>query len=352
MSFITRKIFWLSAALAGLAGFAQPASAQFVSLGATKVQAALSCVQYGEGGAICATLGFDSKVAVNRYDAGAWSGWSTVGNVVASKPSCVSVAKNRALCATRHATGALATLIYNGTWSGQRLTGDGIASRPSCAGYVFGGMICVAKNAAGGLRWVATDGKEFSEFTDLAGTVTNPPNCTSDTQAYSPRNVICAYGNQNGRVFVRRFDGTAVTAALDLGGQTGREVLCTHLGPGAAVAGKATCAGVGTNSSTFPNVFSGGAFTAANWSGFFQISGTSSSLVSCAPRSANNLTCGTLAVDNAGFYVLTTTNGTFSAYSFIGGTFTGDPSCFPLVAGKVMCVMVGIDGEAKSWINP
>lgn len=350
MSILGRVSWLLAAAITSLSMTAAPAPAAFtafLSMGETPVLPGISCAPYDVGGAVCATVGPDAKLRVNRYDGSAWSGWDTAGGPTRSKPSCASIAARRVLCATQHTSGAVAITVYNGvSWSGQRLFGEGLASPPSCSGYMFSAALCVARNQTGGLIWFTTTGTETSAFSSLPGAVTYPPNCASDRTGYSPRNVICAYGNQDGHVYARRFDGTTATAAVDLGGLTGREVLCTNLGPG--VVGKVTCAATDPSSTTFIDTFNGGTFTAANWTGFSSAGGLSSSTVSCGATAANTIACGSIAVTNASLYVIQTGG----SYQLIGGAFQGDPSCFTLSAGKIMCAMVGIDGIAKSTVGP
>jgi hypothetical protein len=352
MSIRSRSTAVAVMALAALSLATPPAFAAFtapLSLGTGLVLPDPSCARFGSGqDVVCAALGPDSKLTVNAYNGLSWNGWTTIGQATGSSPSCAAVSSELVLCATRATNGKLSVYSYNGAWSGPRDFGSGLASAPSCAGYRDGRAICVARSLSGGLTWTSTTGRKATAFETLAGTVTYAPGCASDKAGLGNRNVVCAYGNKDGHIYVRRFDGSTATAPVDLGGRNGREVRCTDLGPGSAAAGKVACAAVDVNSATFINTFSGGAFTLANWSGFVNANGTSSSVTSCASSTTNTLACATVAAQDSALYTIQTGG----SFTLLGGSFYGDPACISYTTGKVMCVAVGIDGQARSTVGP
>jgi hypothetical protein len=123
---------------------------------------------------------------------------------------------------------------------------------------------------------------------------------------------------------------------------------------GGASKGHQLCFGIAWNSNaTFGSFFNGGIWQNSDWSGFGQVTGNISPVISCGLLSAGSVTCAAVNLQDALLYENTFNGTNWTGYVKVGGSalVTG-PSCVPFTSGKVMCVVVGLNNQALSVTGP
>ena len=98
--------------------------------------------------------------------------------------------------------------------------------------------------------------------------------------------------------------------------------------------------------------FVGGLWTPSNWTTYFPEGGVVSTNANCTTQAAGQLICGVIgAVDNA-FYADLYNGAGWEGWIKIGSAGIGIPACGALGAGKVVCVVMGINNKLTSVVGP
>jgi hypothetical protein len=204
----------------------------------------------------------------------------------------------------------------------------------------------MARNAAGGLAWSLYSGGKWSAFANLSTTAVSAPNCTSDHAS----GVICSVISIGGVTLVNRFAGGSWKGFLNIGGIAGGVPSCTFWKPN----GESACFVKATeNGEIYVSTFSGGTWTASNWTVYGAIGGTVNDNASCTMQAIGELVCGALSpIGNNEFYANVYNGSSWSGWTALGGKGVGSPSCTPLTTGKVLCLLMGINNELTSTIGP
>ncbi|MHC5833546.1 MAG: hypothetical protein ACYT04_000000100525, partial [Nostoc sp.] len=58
-----------------------------------------SCASLGTNQVICAGLGTDKALYVNRFNGSFWSGYQSLGGIYTSDPSCARLGTSQVICA-------------------------------------------------------------------------------------------------------------------------------------------------------------------------------------------------------------------------------------------------------------
>lgn len=111
-----------------------------------------TCSEFGAAGkVICTARGTNNALFANLFSGGVfnqlnWSGWASIGGLIASKASCGALSPNNVVCAVQGTVdGALYTNRYNGTaWGGWFRNGGAIYGPPSCTSLTAGVALCAA----------------------------------------------------------------------------------------------------------------------------------------------------------------------------------------------------------------
>lgn len=109
-----------------------------------------TCSTIGAAGKVlCTARGTNAAIFVNIFNGGpfvlgGWSGWGSIGGIVASKVSCGSLGPSNVVCAGQGTVdSALYSNVYNGTtWAGWFRNGGAIYGPPSCAAFTAGKALC------------------------------------------------------------------------------------------------------------------------------------------------------------------------------------------------------------------
>jgi hypothetical protein len=167
-----------------------------------------SCAPLGASEVICGALGTDKALYVNRFNGSSWSGIRLPG-VYTSNPSCASiganqitgttvVTTNQAVCAGLGTDKALYVNRFNGnSWSGIRLPGVYI-SDPSCAPFSENRVACAGLGTDQALYVNLFSGSSWNGLR-LPGVYTSNPSCaplggiivTDRVQIVSTDRVVC-----------------------------------------------------------------------------------------------------------------------------------------------------------------
>ena len=327
------------------------------TLGTTQLVSDPACASDAPGKAVCAALGPASTLYVNRYNGTSWSGWSSRGIVGNAAPTCTGLGTGKAICAVRTTTLQMTAIQWNGTtWSSAVTVGGALESGPSCALLTSGRAICAGRAATGGIASSLYSGASWSTaawstLAVLADATYSAPDCTSDAAGHA----FCGYLLGASDVAVREFDGTKWIGPVDLGPRATTPPRCTEAGTG----GKVGCFANGTDSGLYANLFAGGSFNIAGWSGFRGLGGLVHGF-DCSQSGQKaaqvRYSCAVTAlVDNA-LYTNDYNGTSWTGYTSRGGKYQGWPSCFPLdrttTPGKIMCVVRTQANTASSIRGP
>jgi hypothetical protein len=353
----TAVAFLLVAVLQG----ARPALAAwsgYTAIGSGAVTSDISCAADGNGTGVCAALGSGGTLLVAHYNGTAWSGWTTETLALTSPPSCAEVIAGEVICASRNVTNEMVAYLWNGkTWTSPLAVAAGLFSGPSCAATASGKAVCAARSTSGeivtavysGASWAAASWTRPALVSDA---VYGPVKCTTDDVGQA----ICAYLTLGNATKVREF-ATSWSSAIDINGEvTAQPTTCTDAGVG----GKAACFAIGTDTAVNGQLFVGGTFTAAHWTGWGSFNGSASSF-SCAQYGQKaavvNYACGAVSESNSGFYTNEYNGSSWAGWTQVGTmTFIGSPSCFALnrtvTPGRIMCALVTPANLAVTTIGP
>lgn len=336
-------------AAAALCAGAHGASAEFSSLkriGDTRVQPDPSCVVRALGKVLCAAMGAGGEMVANLYDGSRWGGWKVANGDLASAPSCAPIGDGRVLCAGRGGDGRLNTRRYEaGAWSDWVSVDFEIRGAPSCATYAEGRALCTILGTDGRIVSFMTNGLEADpplRFGPLKVTV--GPRCVNrNPNAILDKQSICTYGTANGLLWT--FAPEPRTQSK-IGDRMTSEAACVGLSPASS---NGLCLFRDVDSSLRTRTGFG-----STWSAPSIVDGAFAPGMSCASNGTTTFSCGVLKLEDSALYAATGSlaAGTVGALQRVGGVNVGAPSCFKLEAGKIMCVVVGADGIARSTVGP
>ncbi len=357
--FIPALLTSLALASAGSAASANG----FVSLGATPVFSDPSCAPYATLAAVCAATGQDRTLIVTRYANGAWGRWGTLPGGTGGKPSCARIAPGSVLCGVRN--GAFELVAYRfagGVWSGPVRASSApafgsrasslaspLSSDPTCAELAVGHALCAALDANGNVAAATFNGTAWTSLPTIVTVAYSPVSCTPDDRGHA----ICVWTTLLNQVQAVEFDGVKWLGQIDLGGRAFGPPACTD---GDVHSGAVLCYYTGTDTEIYGNNFSGGAWSAAGWSGWGAAGGSLTSS-SCAEDAADDgyaqYRCVATGVSDGTLWVYTA--GQLWA-SLGGGGVIGTPSCVALdtlvYPGRVLCVAQTVANAAVSIILP
>jgi hypothetical protein len=203
----------------------------------------------------------------------------------------------------------------------------------------------MSRSAAGGLAWSLYSGGKWSAFASLSTTTISAPNCTSDHNS----GVICSVYTINGETLVNRFAGGSWKGFINIGGLAGGAPDCTFFKP----TGEVACFAKATNDGIYVSTFTGGTWTAGNWSSYGALGGIENDNASCTSQSTGELVCTVVGPDVNNELFSNVYNGSeWSGWNPIGGKYLGSPSCAPLATGKALCLVTGTNNELTSYVGP
>ncbi len=169
------------------------------------------CVSWAPGRVDCLTRLANGHLSWIFLAGGKWSAPRDLGGALAAPPSCVVRGPGGINCFATSAKGVLATINLNGAaWSKwSSLGGDLIPSRVSCVSFARDRMACFARGRQGQLmmrRW--SGGKTWDAWRDLGGALSADPDCIQ-------------VGNAGAACFGRAVSGELVAFLPDPTGKTG-----------------------------------------------------------------------------------------------------------------------------------
>ncbi len=305
-----------------------------------------SCAAASTDHVVCAALSGQSAVMVNEFNGSAWGTWKSLAGTIVSNPTCTSDGSGKVFCAATATSGAMEVSILTGTtWSTPVDVAGALYSAPSCAEYLAGEVLCMARNAAGGLAWSLYSGGKWSAFANLSTTAVSAPSCTSDHNS----GVICAFFTLNGETLVDRFAGGSWKGFINIGGLGGGVPDCTFWKPNGEVA----CFAKATNDGIYVSTFTGGTWTASNWSTYSALGGDENDNASCTSQASDELVCTVVgpAVNNQ-LFANVYSGTSWSGWTAVSGKGLGSPSCAPLTTGKAVCLMTGTNNEFTGFVGP
>jgi hypothetical protein len=207
----------------------------FVSLGGVVIGKP-SCTYTGNVGAqgLCAVIGTDGSVFVIRFNGVTWSGFQRLvqadGSVLRSisDPACTGIqGTNQVICAMIGVNSALYVNRFDGAnWSGFVSLGGAHLFNPTCTeDLTFGGALCGAATTAGQLRVRRFNGTSWApaQLLNPHSLITADPSCTSVAQLQ----FVCGVRGANNSLFVSRFDAVAWLPFQNLGGVLTSKPSCT-----------------------------------------------------------------------------------------------------------------------------
>jgi len=321
----------------------------FVSMGTTAALGDPSCAQRVSGDVVCAARSLKQTFQVNTFTGTAWSGWTSLAGNIYSAPSCTSDGNNKVFCAALSATSSLMVTVFNGTsWSTPASVGGQLTSAPSCASFSAGKLVCVARSLTGGLTWSAFNGTAWSAFGNLAATTISAPGCAGDGAG----GVVCAVNSLNTTsktqpVLANRFNGTSWQGFLNLGGVPTTDPTCTPTG----ISGQVMCFARGSDSALWRAEFTGGTWSLAHWLPWASLGGLVGKS-DCSTVTAANVVCATVSVQDGALWTDQFNGTSWLGWTRLGGTGLGAPSCSPLISGKVLCAMLGVNNKGTSVTGP
>jgi hypothetical protein len=353
-----------------------------VSLGTTPIFSEPSCASIGQE-AVCGALGQGQTLMMNRYSAGAWSGWTVLkGSEAVTQPSCFKLQffGNGHLfydveCAVGNENHYL--VIY-GSDGSSTVVSAGLDGPPSCVALTRTLVLCAGRHWGGGVfsayakrdityKWtvlpvLSNDGHYFSAVV-----------CGHDAQY--PADAYCQWsdnhsgtGVQSG-VVIRRFQGSSLAwQSSAFQNATVLEPLgCFNLWPSSTVPpgadpGDMYCGVIGPAASSYfaANFDQGGG--PDDWSSYtstFNLptdGAGCTSIASAGSSTGATFVCALTGTDNAG--------NPGDLLVVAGNTveddvdhFVGRPSCFAmdssaLANGAAMCVSRRTDNTAASVTYP
>jgi hypothetical protein len=328
---------------------ASPAAAAlpYVSLGPTLLSSDPACVAEEIGTALCAAAGPGGIAMFDRYAAGRWSGWKSLGIAIDGKPSCTRGVAGSTLCGMRDAENRLVAERFNGTSWTRTLVGGTLSSDTSCAGLASDRAVCAALDAAGDIVAAVSNGNAWKWVPTLAAIAVSPISCTPDDNGHA----ICAWTGSQNNVMAAEFDGTAWDAPLDLGGRATGTPACNASGLGASV----VCYVTGPDSGLYYTIFTGLAWSAGNWTGW-SAAGGSLTGAACAENGASsakvNDACVATGVPGGALWYLSPAGWATAG----GGPVIGTPACVTLdpsaKPARVLCVVQTAANAALSIALP
>jgi hypothetical protein len=322
----------------------------FISTGSATGIGNPSCASVSTEEVACAVRSGKSAMMVNEFNGTAWGAWKSLTGTVSSDPSCTSDGSGKVLCAATATNGDLeVTVISGGVWSNPTNVTAALFSAPSCAQYTAGQVLCVARNASGGLAWSHYNGTSWTAFANLTISATSAPSCTTDNNS----GVICMVFTTGNATQVNRYAAGTWKGFLNIVGVAAGEPDCTSMNSGGNVA----CFVQGAQSlGIFGTRFDGGVWTVADWSGYGGgLGGSVSENAGCTSQAAGELVCGVYGVGvpyDSAFFADVYNGSSWSGWTEVGGVGVGSPSCAPLGAGKVVCVIMGINNKLTSVVGP
>jgi hypothetical protein len=322
----------------------------FISNGSATGIGNPSCASVSTEEVACAVRSGKSAMMVNEFNGTEWGAWKSLTGTVSSDPSCTSDGSGKVLCAATATNGDLeVTVVSGGVWSNPTNVTAALFSAPSCAQYTAGQVLCVARNASGGLAWSHYNGTSWTAFANLTISATSAPSCTSDNNS----GVICMVFTTGNATQVNRYAAATWKGFLNIVGVAAGEPDCTSMNSGGNVA----CFVQGAQSlGIFGTRFDGGAWTVADWSGYGGgLGGSVSENAGCTSQAAGELVCGVYGVGvpyDSAFFADVYNGSSWSGWTEVGGVGVGSPSCAPLGAGKVVCVIMGINNKLTSVVGP
>jgi hypothetical protein len=317
---------------------------KFISAGSGLGIGSPSCAQVADDQVACAVLSGTATMMVNVFNGKTWGKWTSIAGTVSSSPFCTSDGDGNVFCAATTA-GGLEEATFNGSkWSAPVTIKGTLYSAPSCANFSAGQVVCVARNSTGGLSWTHYNGSAWSAFATLKTSTVSPPSCTSDDNG----GAVCSVYTTANQTLVTRFNGTTWAGFLNVGGTAGGVPDCTAMNSG----GKVACFAKAYNSGIYASVFNGGAWTAADWTGYAGISGNVNDNASCTSQAAGELVCGAIGALDSAFYANVYNGANWSGWAKIGTTGWASPACAALGTGQVVCLVTGINNKLSSTVGP
>jgi hypothetical protein len=152
-----------------------------------------------------------------------------------------------------------------------------------------------------------------------------------------------------GETLVNRFAGGAWKGFINIGGLGGGTPDCTFW----KANGEVACFAKATNDGIYVSTFSGGTWTASNWSTYGALDGTENDNASCTSQATNELVCAVIGLPgNNAMYANVYNGSDWSGWLEVSGTGIGSPACTPLTTGKALCLIMGTNNELTSFVGP
>ena len=266
-----------------------------------------------------------------------WSGWQSLGGTITGAPECVSWGARRMDCYARGGDGALWRRSFNSrTWTDwQSLEGfidsagwDGQISctfRTARTGDSIDGrdphlIDCFVRGQEGALWRRALDGETWSDWQNLGGMLTSPPECVA-----SGLRIHCFVRGADNALWRRAFDGANWAEWENLGGILTSEIDC------AARRQRVDCFVRGTDNAVWRR-----SLTGSTWADWQQVGGAvEADGFNCMVTHTSDLEC--YAIMNATLQRRVLAGSTWGAWQTVGGGVRGRPDCVAVDLRRIDC---------------
>jgi len=312
------------------------------------------CVNSGYGRIDCLARDGDGALAHlwrNRDEP--WSGWQSLGGQITGAPECVVWNNRRMDCYAQGTDGALWRRTFQATyWTdweslGGIIDGAGFEGPISCtyrsarSGDSATGqdphlIDCFVRGTDGALWRRALNGETWSDWQNLEGVLTTPPECV----ASGPRINCFARGTDNA-MWRRAFNGTSWANWESLGGILTSEIDCVSRD-----SQRIDCFVRGTDNAIWRRSLAG-----STWRDWQQVGGVVDAAgFNCMKTLSNDLQC--YAIMNGNLQRRVLAGSTWRNWETVGGGVTGRPDCVAGMSNRIDCFATAGNGALQNrWWN-